>query len=783
MLLPSRSSFPSRALVPAAVAWFVVGLAPPAAFALTIGPDRPLAATLAADYEPDIAAVGDRAIAVWLPYYGVSWAYSLDGGSHWVAGPRLPYASSQQSSVAHPSVCMDDAGHVGLAVVVNVPSGYPLAVFRGQFSAGGVTWLPPVYALPAGANYDAPRIACDPARGHLYLSYTLVTPGSLPESQQQTIFFLRSLDGGATWSAPLNLSGVATCNGSQPAVGPDGELYVVWEDYAARQMVGRKSADFGASFGAQFVVGAVNDNLATLPPRWIPDPNRRNPIYPWGYFAPDFPSLAVDRSSGPLRGTLYATWTDYLDGAWNPPPSYVVDTEPNDSFDQANPVQIGQDIYGFVEGSDFPPHIGGVDWYVIEGKAGTTVWIAGQITDQYPYTSSPVVELLGFRCGPAGPPVLVGSVRFSDYRYAVAAGIFTFPSNGRYYLVISGVGPYLLNYWMGVRTWEGAAGSVARDQRDVVLVRSSDGGASWSPKVRVNDDPPRFDNAFPRAVVDGEGRVHVAWYDRRDDPECEQAAETYWTFSDDGGRSFRPSQRLSRLPSLWSGSPVGDHLGLAASADKIYAVWTQVTGGADIYGTVIFDLPTSIAVPRFLAEPGAEGVRLRWTVADAREISGFRVERAAARSAGFSPLDALPIPVRGTGEYEAWDGAAEPGARYRYRLAVVHRDGAVSYEGPVEVELPGRVTHLAWVAAGPNPFAGSLRLALASPRAGEVRVSVYDLRGEEVAELHRGGLGAGRSEFTWEGRDRSGRAVPPGVYAVRATLGAEVATHRVMRIR
>src|SRR5262245_53676905 len=178
--------------------------------ALTIGPDGPLATTRSPDHEPDLAAAGDRAIAVWQIDGGstvVNWAYTLDGGALWVAGAQLPYPSGQ-TSVAHPSVCLDDAGRVALAVSVNVPTGYPLAVFRGQFSGSGVSWMPPIYVLPAATNppyYDAPRIACDPTRGYLYVSYTRATPGSLPETQWQRVFLLRSLDGGATWSAPLAL--------------------------------------------------------------------------------------------------------------------------------------------------------------------------------------------------------------------------------------------------------------------------------------------------------------------------------------------------------------------------------------------------------------------------------------------------------------------------------------------------------------------------------------------------------------------------------------------------
>src|SRR5438105_99687 len=79
----------------------------------------------------------------------------------------------------------------------------------------------------------------------------------------------------------------------------------------------------------------------------------------------------------------------------------------------------------------------------------------------------------------------------------------------------AGSGPYGRSYALSLRELAMDSSPAARDHRDVVLVRSTDGGATWSDKVRVNDDPPRFDNSLPEVEVDGRGRVQVAWYDRR----------------------------------------------------------------------------------------------------------------------------------------------------------------------------------------------------------------------------------------------------------------------------
>src|SRR5262249_2411485 len=130
--------------------------------------------------------------------------------------------------------------------------------------------------------------------------------------------------------------------------------------------------------------------------------------------------------------------------------------------------------------------------------------------------------------------------------------IYTVPINGRYYLDLGCGGPTDLGYLLHTRVLHIAPGQPSRDLRDVVLVSSSDGGASWSPKRRVNDDLSGFDNAMPSVAVDGLGQVQVAWYDRRDDPTCNELVRTYWTESLDGGVTFAPNRQLSSEGGSWS---------------------------------------------------------------------------------------------------------------------------------------------------------------------------------------------------------------------------------------
>ena len=82
--------------------------------------------------------------------------------------------------------------------------------------------------------------------------------------------------------------------------------------------------------------------------------------------------------------------------------------------------------------------------------------------------------------------------------------------------------------------------------------------------------------------------------------------------------------------------------------------------------------------------------------------------------------------------------------------------------------------------AAPNPLGASgtvLRVTL--PAAGALHAGVYDVRGRRVRTLDAGTRPAGAHALIWDGRDVAGRAVAPGVYAVRVTAGDAVTALRV----
>jgi hypothetical protein len=128
---------------------------------------------------------------------------------------------------------------------VIVGEGTPSAFFFGRFN-------------------DKPSLKVDdwagsPREGNVYFAWTL-----FPGAGQDQILFVRSTDGGATFSKPIKISrGVASAQGSDVVVRPNGDVYVFWREFDFQaagvddEIVFVKSTDGGKTFGNPRTVAAI----------------------------------------------------------------------------------------------------------------------------------------------------------------------------------------------------------------------------------------------------------------------------------------------------------------------------------------------------------------------------------------------------------------------------------------------------------------------------------------------------------------------------------------------
>jgi hypothetical protein len=702
-----------------------------------------------------------------------------------------------------PSISVDGEGNFYAVAIVSDAGKYPdagntVVVWKGFFQAGVLAWQPGVAAFPncqpvhfvSGGHFitdpcfDMPHVGCDPESGTLYLTVTLAESYAY-DDYQNSIQITRSVDGGQTWS-PLQTLSSTESNGSRVAVGPGGEVYVTWVDFATSEIVGRKSVDNGLSFDPTFVIAPFVSNLASGPPRYSAHPGRQHPTLDYcGLFetAQDFPSLAVDRSGGPRNGTLYVTWAERMTGSLSPGTGQLGEVEPNEWFHEAAPIAIGQTVYGRIEGE--PANPPDRDVFSFDAVAGTTLYLRGDMLWTSESYAFPLCS--GFNVYSEEDTVYFmarGVMPDVSRAPAMPPVILTLPTTGRYYVLVH-TQSYTYDYLLTLRTLSPDAQSVALDHRDIVLVSSGDGGQTWSPKIRVNDDPPLFDDSFPEVVVDNSGDVHVVWYGHRDDPRG-LFVDTYWARSLDG-TSFLPSLRLSSQSSSWAletnnaWASAGDHLGLAASGDRIHALWMQQgRPDVDIYGVTITPEPVAIAVHGFSASPGPGSIRLEWSIEEAAEFVGFRIHRQAH---GSSRVPVGDIPARRDRlDYVFEDRTIREDASYEYTLETLGRSGQSDWYGPIRVIAPPGAFLLS--GAYPNPFRGSVQLTLVAPEpATPVAVRIFDVTGRETRSLFVGTLPTGASVFQWDGKDQEGRPAPAGMYLVHANQGGRTTTARIFKVR
>lgn len=91
-----------------------------------------------------------------------------------------------------------------------------------------------------------------------------------------------------------------------------------------------------------------------------------------------------------------------------------------------------------------------------------------------------------------------------------------------------------------------------------------------------------------------------------------------------------------------------------------------------------------------------------------------------------------------------------------------------------------RPSTLALSPGRPNPFAGTTRISYRLSEPGHVRLRVFDIAGRQVRALVDRDQGPGDYEEQWDGRGENGRALPPGLYLSRLSVGGEGRSERMI---
>ncbi|RME40613.1 MAG: hypothetical protein D6788_02965 [Planctomycetota bacterium] len=127
------------------------------------------------------------------------------------------------------------------------------------------------------------------------------------------------------------------------------------------------------------------------------------------------------------------------------------------------------------------------------------------------------------------------------------------------------------------------------DPVDVMFTRSEDGGMTWSPPVRINDDDPGNGawQWFATMSVAPNGRIDVVWNDTRNTGAA-NLSETFYSFSFDGGRTWAANVPINPVFDSHVGFPnqnkMGDYYDMISDNDGANLAYSATFNGEqDVY--------------------------------------------------------------------------------------------------------------------------------------------------------------------------------------------------------
>jgi hypothetical protein len=376
-------------------------------------------------------------------------------------------------------------------------------------------------------------------------------------------YYYYSTDGGYTWvqgnlTSPLGVWGdpcvVFDLNGhcyfghlSNPSSGG------YWID----RIVVQKSTNKGISWSSGVGIGY--------------NPPSRNQDKEW---------IAVDWTNSPYRNNIYVAWTEF------------------DSYGSSNPQDSSRIL--FSRSTD-----GGLTWSApvrISDKGGDCIDEDNTVEGAVPAVG-PNGEVYLAWAGPLG--LVFDKSTDGGLTWGVDKVITSIP--GGWDFNVPGIyrcnGLPITACDISNSPYRGTIYVNWSDQRngtnntDVFLVKSTDGGNTWSQPKRVNQDNTQTHQFFTWMTVDpATGYLYFVYYDRRN--YNDNRTDVYLARSTDGGETFTEF-KISQSPFTPNSSIFfGDYTGITALNGKVYPIWTRLENNQRSVWIAIFQdtiktLPTA----------------------------------------------------------------------------------------------------------------------------------------------------------------------------------------------
>ncbi|HQJ46289.1 MAG TPA: T9SS type A sorting domain-containing protein, partial [Ignavibacteriaceae bacterium] len=221
--------------------------------------------------------------------------------------------------------------------------------------------------------------------------------------------------------------------------------------------------------------------------------------------------------------------------------------------------------------------------------------------------------------------------------------------------------------------------------------------------------------------------------------------------------------------------PMYINTGLSPNTTYSYRVSAHNKFGISIGDSADVTTIIPVELTSFSAIVSENEVTLNWTTATELNNQGFEIERKfdSWEKIGYVPGFGTTTESK---SYSFTDSKLNEG-NYKYRLKQIDYDGAYKYskELNVEVSMP---LEFSLEQNYPNPFNPSTTIKYSIAEDGYIKLSVYNLLGEEVTNLVNGQQKAGRYEI-----DFNAGTLASGVYIYRLETSNFISSKKLMLMK
>jgi hypothetical protein len=217
----------------------------------------------------------------------------------------------------------------------------------------------------------------------------------------------------------------------------------------------------------------------------------------------------------------------------------------------------------------------------------------------------------------------------------------------------------------------------ASNGTDVMFARSTDGGATFSPPRRINDDAIDQNkwHWFGTMAVAPNGRIDVIWLDTRNAPNHTDS-QLFYSYSTDGGNSWSLNVPVSDAFNPFYGYPqqqkMGDYMTIVSDNEGGHVAYcATLNGEQDVFYVRVTPAAAAAALPPFAVRSTTRDANGTARVTfPSRTGKTYRCDYSDETPGG--PWAELQTNIAGTGrDIELTDAAAATKPKRFYRVVML----------------------------------------------------------------------------------------------------------------